>query len=127
MLRKLPGVLVVGLRTSSEPILKELEKSGRYNFTFALDPAAAGYLPQKPKVVLLHLPADPLASQEALSRLKTLKEEAPVVVMSNAPDMRLYLGAMTLGAFDYFTSYTPVEEATRVLDRAISWRRAQAA
>lgn len=127
MLRKPPAVLVVGLRTTPEPILKELDRSGRYHFAYAPDPAVPGFWPQKPDVVLLHLPTDPVAAQEALARLKVLKEMAPVVVMSSAPDRRLYLGAMTLGAFDYFTSYTPVEEATRVLDRAIGWQRARAA
>lgn len=128
MEKKLPGILVVGSEKKEEPILNQLELSGRYRLIYAANlKAATDCLEQKPNVVLLRVPAEKGASQEALACLGKLKEAAPVVVISGAPDMRLYLGAMTLGAFDFFTSYTPLDEAKRVLDRAISWKRAQAA
>jgi len=128
MERKLPGILVVGVQRPIEPFLQQLEGSGRYQLTFAPDfKSAAGLLPRKPSVVLMHLPTEHAAAEEAFAYLQAFRKQAPVVVMSLAPDMRLYLNAMTLGAFDYFTSYTPLEEATRVLEKAIGWQRARAA
>jgi len=76
---------------------------------------------------VLQMPEAREKVDEAFSYLSLLRKQAAVVVMSGAPDMRLYLSAMTLGAFDYFTSYTPVEEAGRVLDNAVSRSRRMAA
>lgn len=113
---------------SAEPVLLQLEKTARYEFTYvpSLRKAETDF-PVKPSVVLLHVPADRERADEALSYLGLLRKYAPVVVMSSTPDMRFYLSAMTLGAFDYFTSYTPVEEAVRVLDNAVSRSRPVAA
>jgi DNA-binding NtrC family response regulator len=126
--RKLPGVLVVGALAGTEPVLRQLETSGRYEFSYV--PSVRKVEPSllsKPSVVLLRLPAEREKTDEALSFISFLRKQAAVVVMSSTPDMRLYLSAMTLGAFDYFTSYTPVEEAGRVLDNAVSRHRRQAA
>ena len=126
--KKLPGVLVVGSLAGTEPVLRQLEKSGRFEFTYVPSlQKAESFLLTKPSVVVLHLPADRERADEAFSFLTLLRKQTAVVVMSSAPDMRLYLSAMTLGAFDYFTSYTPVEEAGRVLDNAVSWNRRKAA
>lgn len=126
--KKQPGVLVVGSMARAEPVLLQLEKSGRYEFTFVPSVRKAETdLPTKPSVVVLHVPADRGRADEAFSYLSLLRKYAPVVVMSSTPDMRFYLSAMTLGAFDYFTSYTPVEEAGRVLDNAVSRARRLAA
>lgn len=122
--KKMPGVLVVGSLAMTEPVLRKLEQTGRYEFTHVPQvQKAESFLPAKPSAVVLHLPSNREKADEALSYLAVLRRQAPVVVMSSAPDMRLYLSAMTLGAFDYLTSYTPLEEAGRVLDNAVSRRR----
>ena len=122
--RKRPGVLVVGALAGTEPVLRQLEASGRFEFNYVPDVRKAkSFLLTKPSVVVLHIPEAREKVDEAFSYLNLLRKQAAVVVMSSAPDMRLYLSAMTLGAFDYFTSYTPVEEAERVLDNAVSRRR----
>jgi len=126
--KRQPGILVVGPMARTEPILRQLEKTGRFEFTFVPSVRKVeSFLPTKPSVVVLHLAAEREQADEAFSYLSLLRKQAPVVVMSSTPDMRLYLSAMTLGAFDYFTSYTPIEEASRVLDNAVSWSRRKAA
>lgn len=126
--KKLPSVLVVGSLAGTEPVLRQLEKLGRFEFTYVPSVRKLeSFLLAKPSAVVLHVPADREQANEGFSYLSLLRKQAPVVVMSNAPDMRLYLSAMTLGAFDYFTSYTPVEEAGRVLDNAVSRNRRRAA
>jgi DNA-binding NtrC family response regulator len=126
--KKLPGVLVVGSLAQTEPVLRQLERLGRFEFTFVSNVhKVESFLGAKPSVVLLHVPADREQADEGFSYLGLLRKQAPVVVMSSAPDMRHYLSAMTLGAFDYFTSYTPAEEAGRVLENAIAGYRRRAA
>jgi len=122
--KKLPGVLVVGSLAITEPVLRQLEQSGRYEFSYAPSvQRIESFLLTKPGVIVLHLPPEREKAEEAFSYLTLLRKHAAVVVMSSTPDMRLYLSAMTLGAFDYLTSYTPVEEAGRVLDNAVARRR----
>lgn len=119
--KKLPGVLVVGPLAKTEPLLTQLEAKSRFEFAYASTVREAEpFLLTKPSVIVLHLPADRIMADEAFSYLTLLRKQAPVVVMSGTPDMRLYLSAMTLGAFDYFTTYTPIEEAERVLSHAVA-------
>lgn len=128
MKRELPKILVVGTRATLSPLFVRLEETGRYHFTYAADPETAPlFLPSQPSVVVLHVPTEKEAAENALAFLETLRDQVPVVVMSTAADMGLYLAAMTPGGFDYFTSYTPLEEVRRVLDNAIRWWQSQAA
>lgn len=126
--RRPPQVLVVGSRATFSPVFERLQESGRYNFNYiTLREVSLVFSRWKPSVVLLQMPPDKEAAQHALACLKALKDEVPVVVMSAAADMNLYLAAMTYGAFDYFTSYTPMDEITRMLDNAVRTGRRQAA
>ncbi|HKZ52227.1 MAG TPA: hypothetical protein VJ085_02995 [Candidatus Acidoferrales bacterium] len=126
--RRLPRVLVVGSRMPFSPVFERLQESGRYNFNYiALREVSPAFSRWRPSVVLLQMPQEKEAAQDALSCLKALKDEVPVVVMSTAADMNLYLAAMTYGAFDYFTSYTPLDEISRMLDKAVHTGQKQAA
>jgi DNA-binding NtrC family response regulator len=118
--RRLPRVLVAGSRATFSPVFERLQESGRYNFDYvALRELSPAFSHWRPSVVLLQMPEEKEAAEHALSSLKALKDEVPVVVMSTAADMNLYLAAMTYGAFDYFTSYTPLDEISRMLDKAV--------
>jgi len=126
--RRLPRVLVVGSRATFSPVFERVQESGRYNFNcIALREVNPVFSRWKPSVVLLQMPPEKEAAQHALACLKALKDEVPVVVMSEAADMNLYLAAMTYGAFDYFTSYTPLDEISRMLDKAVHSGQKQAA
>jgi DNA-binding NtrC family response regulator len=125
---ELPRILVIDAEGTASPVLDEIKATGRYQFTYAADPQTVPtFLRWKPDVVLLHIPAEKQAAEEALAWLRTIKDQVPVVVISTAVEMSSYLVAMTSGAFDYFTSYTPTPEIIRVLNTAIRWRQAQAA
>lgn len=125
---ELPRILVIDTVGTACPVLDQLKATGRYQFTFAADPQTIpSFMRWKPDVVLLHIPADKEAAEEALVWLRAIKDQVPVVVVSTAVEMGSYLVAMTNGAFDYFTSYTPMAEIIRVLNNAIRWQQAQAA
>ncbi len=126
--RRKPNVLVIGPPAIFGPIFHQLSEGGRYRFNFAIDQETAPiYLSCNPCVIILNIPEDQSLAQAALSYLETLRQHAPVVVMSVAADLNLYLAAMNYGAFDYFTSYTPLEEIDRMLDKAINWQQQQVA
>jgi len=121
-------VLVVGAAASFFPAFEELEGRG-YRFEAVADTEAARtYLLRQPAdAVLLCLPAARAEAQSAFAWLRAIKEELPVVVISGEADMQPYLAAMQCGAFDYFTSLTPVAEMQRVLANAVRWRRQKVA
>ncbi len=121
-------VLVVGPTAGFTPAFEELEGHG-YRFEAVADTQAARtYLLRQPAdAVLLCLPAARAEAQGAFAWLRAVKEELPVVVISGEADMQPYLAAMECGAFDYFTSLTPVAEMERVLASAVRWRRQKVA
>jgi DNA-binding NtrC family response regulator len=105
-----------------------LEATRHYEFTCTRDLQAVRTLMRwDPLLVLLHVPEEKGKAEDAFDCLDTLKDQLPVVVMSTAADAGLYLVAMTRGAFDYFTSYTPLDEVMQILNGAVRWQRAQAA
>lgn len=128
MERPTTRILVIDSEGSSRPILRQLEATGHYEFTCTKDLRAVQTLMRwEPLVVLLHVPQEKARAEDAFDCPDTLKDQLPVVVMSRAADTGLYLVAMTSGAFDYFTSYTPLDEIMQILNAAVRWRRAQAA
>jgi DNA-binding NtrC family response regulator len=123
MSRRLPRVLVVGSRATFSRVFDRLQESRRYHFNYVAPREVNVLFPRwKPNVVLLQVPQEREANQQALACLEALRGEVPVVVMSAAPDMNLYLAAMTYDAFDYFTSYTPLDEISRMLEKAVHTR-----
>lgn len=121
-------LLVVGSSAGFSPAFGELEGRG-YRFELVADSEAARtyLLRHSADAVLLCLPADQAGARAAFAWLTDIKEELPVVVISAEADMQPYLVAMECGAFDYFTSLTPVPEMERVLANAARWRRQKVA
>lgn len=121
-------LLVVGPAQDFTAVLEQLEPRG-YRLEAVADPEAARrHLLQQPAdVVLLYLPAQEAGCRGALAWLRAVKEEVPVVVISSQADIRPYLAAMECGAFDYFTTLTPLAEIERVLASAARWRQRRVA
>lgn len=123
-----PRILVVGPQAAFDDMLHALEQTGRFQLNYSVDTKTTPiFLRWKPQLILLHVPDEKRAAEQSLLWLKRFASEVPVVVISTAADLSLYLACMTCGAFDYFTSYTPLNEILRVLDRALHWERATAA
>jgi len=121
-------ILVVGSPPAFSALLEGLAELGYASENVADIRAASTYLLRhSADAVLLCLPADDLEARAALDWLRAVKEELPVVVISPAADMQPYLAAMECGAFDYFTSHTPLGEIERVLAGAVRWRRQKVA
>lgn len=123
----LPRIVVVGSRAELTDVCNNLESAGRYRMYYVPAGSAGLRFDPKPDVVLLHLPGEQGAAEKFLASIESIKQEVPVVVISRAADMNLYLTAMSCGAFDYITSYTPPEEVARVLSTAVRWRLRRAA
>lgn len=126
--RRVFRLLVVGPAQNFSPLFLPLGSRG-YHFESVADiEAARTYLLRQPAdVALLCLPAGEEECRAALDWLRSVKEELPVVVISCQAGMQPYLAAMECGAFDYFTSFTPLAEMERVLANAARWRQQQAA
>lgn len=126
--KKVPQVLVLGPRAEFDPLFTALELEERFRLRFAesLRDADADEGP-RPDVIVLLAGAQGRAAPDALQWIEKLKAVAPVILMSSAADMNFYMAAMTQGAFDYFTAYTPLEEVQRVLSSAAYWASRQAA
>jgi len=121
-------LLVVGPAAGFSPAFEELGARGyRFEAVANSEVARTYLLRQAADVVLLCLPADKEAERAAFAWLRDIKEEFPVVVISAEADIQPYLIAMECGAFDYFTSLTPVPEMERVLANAARWRRQKVA
>jgi len=128
MEKTLARILVVDLKRSLKPLLDRFNATGRYEFACADSLRSLRmFMRWNPDVILLQVPEERTAAEEAFECLDALKEELPVVVLSEAADMNLYLVALTRGAFDYVTSYTPVDEIMRSLNEAVRWQRTKAA
>jgi hypothetical protein len=114
---------VLGPESNLRPVFDYLQSRGKYEFNYAAE-IAPGFDVASAKAILLHVPMDKRGSSAALKRLDRLKHEALVVVFSDHEDMQIYLDSMWRGSFDYFTGETPVEEISRILDRAAAWSAA---
>ena len=126
--RTLARILVVDPNGNLRPMVDQLRSTGRYELACAESVRSLRmFMRWEPNAVLLQLPEEREAAEEAFDCLDTLKEELPVVVMSGAAAMNVYLVAMTRGAFDYVTNYTPLDEIIRSLNLAIRWQRTKAA
>ena len=128
MTNQKPRILAVGPRAAFGSLLEALEAREHYQFDYVNDSVIArASMQPTPDAVLLYLPADREASEEARAWMRTIKGQVPVVVVSNAADLDVYLCCMSCGAFDYLTSYSPVEEVVHVLDTAVRWAHPVAA
>lgn len=121
-------ILVVGQSECFNCLFAQLEGRG-YHFEQVADSEAARtyLLRQVADLLLLSLPSRETESRAALAWLRTIKEQFPVVVISCLEEVRPYLAAMEVGAFDYLTCHTPLEEFRRVLENAVRGRQHQAA
>ncbi len=123
MARGLPRISVVGVRKPSARVFDRLEATGRYQFDYAgFSETHSTLFQDVPDLILLRMPDEKKAAEEALGWLEKLKKETTVVVASPSNDLDCYLEVMWRGAFDYFTDYTSLQEITRILDNALAWR-----
>lgn len=121
-------ILVVGSPAGFTELFDLLESAGAYQLSYAAYWGTANVLLEPPpELLLLHLPEEKRAAEQALQWVEKLKGEVPFVVLSTAADMEGYVACMSRGAFDYMTSYTPLEEMRRVIDRAIRYKQPVAA
>jgi len=128
MMGKLPRILVVGSRTPFDDLFNALESTGAHQLLYAAYWGTARvFLEPPPDAILLHLPDEKRAADQALAWLEKLTGEVPVIVMSPAANMDGYLACMTHGAFDYITAYTPLPDVQRVLESAIRLKKPVAA
>jgi DNA-binding NtrC family response regulator len=126
--KKVPKVLVVGPQAGFTELFDALEAAGTYQMAYAAYWGTANvFLQPPPDVLLLHIPPEKPAAEQALAWVENLKGEVPFVVLSTAADMEGYVACMARGAFDYVTSYTPLEEMRRVIDRAVHYKEPVAA
>ena len=128
MKKKAPRILVVGSQAGFSELFDALEAAGAYQMNYAAYWGTANVLLEPPPhVLLLHIPPERRAREQALEWVEKLKGEVPFVVLSTAADMEGYVACMSRGAFDYMTSYTPLEEMRRVIERAIHYKHPVAA
>ena len=128
MKMKLPRILVVGSRAPFDDLFKALESTCAHQLLYAAYWGTAKvFLEPPPDAILLHLPDEKRAADQALAWLEKLTGEVPVIVMSPAANMDGYLACMTHGAFDYITAYTPLPDVQRVLESAIRLKKPVAA
>jgi len=128
MKRKVPRILVVGSERAFSDLYGALEAAGSYQLVYAAYWGTANvFLEPPPDLVLLHLPTEKRAAEQALAWVDKLKAGVPFVVLSGAADMEGYVACMARGAFDYVTSYTPLEEIRRIINRAINFTQPVAA
>jgi DNA-binding NtrC family response regulator len=125
--KKAPKILVVGSQSGFGELFEALE-TGNYQMNYAAYWGTAdALLKPPPDALLLHIPAEKRAAEQALQWVEKLKGEVPFVVLSTAADMEGYVACMSRGAFDYVTSYTPLEEMRRVIERAVRYKQPMAA
>ncbi|HXE74747.1 MAG TPA: hypothetical protein VNN18_03785 [Candidatus Xenobia bacterium] len=128
MKRKLPRILVVGSRAPFNDLFNALEAAGAHQLLYAAYWGTAKvFLEPPPDAILLHLPEEKRAADQALAWLEKLTGDIPVIVMSPAANMEGYLACMTRGAFDYITAYTPLPDVQRILESAIRLKKPVAA
>ena len=128
MKKKVPKILVVGSERAFSDLYGVLEATRAYQLEYAAYWGTANvFLEPPPALVLLHLPIEKRAAEQALAWVEKLKGQVPFIVLSTAADMEGYVACMSRGAFDYVTSYTPLEEIRRVLNRAIHFKQPVAA
>ena len=128
MKKKVPKILVVGSESAFSGLYGVLEAARTYQLEYAAYWGTANvFLEPPPNLVLLHIPPEKRAAEQALAWVEKLKGEVPFVVLSTAADMEGYVACMSRGAFDYVTSYTPLEEVRRIINRAITYKQPVAA
>lgn len=114
-------VLVIGCDPALQRVFECLEECERYQFQFAPFSGPTALLAHpRPAAILLIVSDNGLRREQALSWLRALKQKAPVVVLSLAADMEVFVASMTCGAFDYVTGFTPTEEILRTLENAVN-------
>ncbi len=113
-------ILVVGCDAAVQRVLERIEQCAPFQFQFAPCSGHPAILLQgRPAAILLIIPEDSPRKRQALDWLKALKEKAPVVVLSVAADMDVFVACMTCGAYDYVTGFTPMDEILRILENAV--------
>ncbi len=128
MKKKVPKILVVGSEKAFSDLYGTLEATGTYQLAYAAYWGTANALLEPPPdVLLLHIPPEKGAAEQALAWVEKLKLAVPFIVLSAAADMEGYVACMSRGAFDYVTSYTPLEEIRRIINRAINYKQPVAA
>lgn len=128
MKKRVPKILVVGWEKAFRDLYATLEMAKTYQLEYAAYWGTANvFLEPRPDLVLLHIPQEKGAAEQALAWVEKLKGEVPFVVLSPAADMEGYVACMARGAYDYVTSYTPLEEIRRIINRAISYKQPVAA
>src|SRR5262249_22634248 len=75
-----------------------------------------------PDLILLDVKLPDAQGTETLQRLRALKPDVPVIMMTAYGSSRLTIEAMKLGAFDYITKPFDLDELLLVIRRAFSYK-----
>jgi DNA-binding NtrC family response regulator len=122
-------LLIVGPQGPIEELLGHLEGQERYELHYCPDFYSAGaYLAEyTPSAIIVAARPCERTRAEAVDWLETARNVAPVLVFCPFEDLEFYKTVMDHGAFDFFTSATPLEEIDRELNNAITWQTCQPA
>ena len=78
---------------------------------------------QRPDVVLLDVRLPGMSGVEALQKFRQLDSQLPVIVMTAYGDLDTAVGVVRDGAFDYVAKPFDLDEALRLVDRALRHRQ----
>jgi len=81
----------------------------------------------EPDLVLLDIRMPEMDGLQVLERIRSIKPDAQVIVMTAYSDMETTVSAMKLGAYDFLTKPFNIDECLLLIARGLSARRAAAA
>jgi DNA-binding NtrC family response regulator len=121
MNHNLYSILVVGPNELFPGVIDHLKAKEDYDLRYAFDLEFARALLREhaPAVIVLALPDDQEMIRKAVGWIGTVKNLAPVLVLSRVADTDLYMTAMESGAFDFLTPTTPPEGIDWILSNAL--------
>ena len=105
-------------------LVKILKKKGHDVFPFESSITALEYLKQeKMDLILTDLKMPEMDGIQFLSRAKTLRPDAPVILITGFATIDTAVSAIKWGAFDYLRKPFEIKKIYEVVDRALSSRR----
>ncbi|HSE02979.1 MAG TPA: sigma-54 dependent transcriptional regulator [Methylomirabilota bacterium] len=114
-------ILVVDDEAEIRSLLAAVLQSEGFEVVTAEDGAAAlQQVPrERPAVILMDLSMPRMSGMDALSEIKRLDPEVPVIICTAHADLATAVRAMKLGAYDYLTKPFDVELLALTLQRAV--------
>ncbi|MCW7753980.1 response regulator [Desulfobotulus sp. H1] len=127
MKRKLKILLVDDEEEFIVTLAERLELRG-YQSTIAEDgeSALAKFDPDFFDVVVLDLMMPGIGGLDVLARLKEIRQDTPVILLTGHGSTREGMEGMRLGAFDYLMKPLHIEELVRKIDEAVPQDSSQA-